>query len=71
MHPQDARDNKLTAEIGERHPSLVAHAALAHMLTRDSSLSRTQRPDKAGTCMLQARCPDGAGRQTVCTLRLP
>jgi hypothetical protein len=29
-HSQNARDNKLTAEIGARHPSPVGGAALAH-----------------------------------------
>lgn len=56
LHPQDARDNKLTVEIGERHSFLSKHAALAHMRRGDLSLSHTQRPDKAGVSMLRARC---------------
>jgi hypothetical protein len=52
LHPEDARDNKLTAEIGERHLSLIAHAALMHMCIMGSSLSCTQRPDKVGASML-------------------
>jgi hypothetical protein len=30
MHSQNARDNKLAAEIGLRHLSIIASAALAH-----------------------------------------
>jgi hypothetical protein len=52
LHSQDTRDNKLIAEIGERHLSIKPALPLCMQEKWDSSLSRTQGLDKAGACML-------------------
>lgn len=49
---QDARDNKLTAEIGERHLSLLLLLRLRTEARWDSSLYRSHYPDKAGASTL-------------------
>jgi hypothetical protein len=54
---QNARDNKLTAEIGERHPSRASfESASPRKPLSESSLYRSHHPDKAGVSMLRARC---------------
>lgn len=50
---QNARDNKLTAEIGERHLSHRAFGCASPQETLwDISPYRSHHPDKAGASML-------------------
>jgi hypothetical protein len=54
---QNARDNKLTAKIGERHPSRASlESASPREPLWESSHYRSHHPDKAGASMLCVRC---------------
>jgi hypothetical protein len=56
LYPLSTRDNKLTAEIGERHLPIRPPDAFCNWTVWDISHSRLQCPDKADSCMLWYRC---------------